>query len=127
MMKQMLSNSYLFGANTPYIEALYDAYLANPASVEPNWRDYFDKLANLPGAGSYTGPDVAHYPIITSFAQRAKEGTLQAPSRAAYRPSSSRTSTAHMRAPSSWARNVSAFAVRARAPLGKPSTSWLVR
>jgi 2-oxoglutarate dehydrogenase E1 component len=78
MMKQMLSNSYLFGTNTPYIEALYDAYLANPASVEPAWRDYFDKLGTLPGAGSYTGPDVAHYPVITSFAQRAKDGTLQA-------------------------------------------------
>jgi 2-oxoglutarate dehydrogenase E1 component len=78
MMKQMLSNSYLFGTNTPYIEALYDAYLANPASVEPAWRDYFDKLGTLPGAGNYTGPDVAHYPVITSFAQRAKDGTLQA-------------------------------------------------
>ncbi len=78
MMKQMLSNSYLFGTNTPYIEALYDAYLANPASVEPVWRDYFDKLGTLPSAGNYTGPDVAHYPVITSFAQRAKDGTLQA-------------------------------------------------
>jgi 2-oxoglutarate dehydrogenase E1 component len=83
MMKQMLANSYLFGTNTPYIEALYDAYLANPASVEPVWRDYFDKLGTLPGAGNYTGPDVAHYPVITSFAQRAKDGTLQASSRAA--------------------------------------------
>ena len=83
MMKQMLSNSYLFGTNTPYIEGLYDAYLANPASVEPAWRDYFDKLGTLPGAGNYTGPDVAHFPIITSFAVRAKEGTLQASSRAA--------------------------------------------
>lgn len=81
MMKQMLSNSYLFGSNTPYIEELYDAYLANPASVEPAWRDYFDKLGTLPGAGNYTGPDVAHYPVITSFAQRAKDGTLQAPPR----------------------------------------------
>jgi 2-oxoglutarate dehydrogenase E1 component len=78
MMKQMLANSYLFGTNTPYIEALYDAYLSNPASVEPAWRDYFDKLGTLPGAGNYTGPDVAHYPVITSFAQRAKDGTLQA-------------------------------------------------
>jgi 2-oxoglutarate dehydrogenase E1 component len=78
MMKQMLANSYLFGTNTPYIEALYDAYLANPASVEPVWRDYFDKLGTLPGAGNYTGPDVAHYPVISSFAQRAKDGTLQA-------------------------------------------------
>ena len=83
MMKQMLANSYLFGTNTPYIEALYDAYLSNPASVEPAWRDYFDKLGTLPGAGSYNGPDVAHYPIISSFAQRAKEGTLQASARAA--------------------------------------------
>ncbi|MDP1735714.1 MAG: 2-oxoglutarate dehydrogenase E1 component, partial [Sulfuritalea sp.] len=82
-MKQMLANSYLFGTNTPYIEALYDAYLANPASVEPVWRDYFDKLGTLPGAGNYTGPDVAHYPVITSFAQRAKDGTLQESSRAA--------------------------------------------
>ncbi len=83
MMKQMLNNSYLFGSNTPYIEELYDAYLANPASVEPAWRDYFDKLSILPGAGNYTGPDVAHYPVIASFAQRAKEGTLQAPAHTA--------------------------------------------
>ena len=74
MMKQMLSNSYLFGANAPFIEELYEEYLANPASVEPAWRDYFDKLGNMPGAGNYTGPDVAHGPIIASFAERAKEG-----------------------------------------------------
>ncbi|WP_459950560.1 2-oxoglutarate dehydrogenase E1 component [Denitratisoma sp. agr-D3] len=78
-MKQMLSNSYLFGTNTPYIEELYEAYLANPASVEPQWRDYFDKLSTLPGAGSYVGPDVAHGPVIASFAERAKDGTLHTP------------------------------------------------
>ena len=82
MMKQMLSNSYLFGTNTPYIEELYEAYLANPASVDPQWRDYFDKLATLPGAGSYTGPDVAHGPVIASFAERAKDGTLHTPPKA---------------------------------------------
>lgn len=82
MMKQMLSNSYLFGSNAPYIEELYEAYLANPAAVEPAWRDYFEKLSVLPGVGNYTGPDVAHYPVIASFAQRAKEGTLQVSARA---------------------------------------------
>ena len=76
-MKQMLSNSYLFGANAPFIEELYEAYLVNPAAVEPAWRDYFDKLGTLPGAGSYTGPDVAHGPIIASFAERAKEGLFK--------------------------------------------------
>jgi len=82
MMKQMLSNSYLFGTNTPYIEELYEAYLANPASVDAQWRDYFDKLATLPGAGTYTGPDVAHGPVIASFAERAKDGTLHTPPKA---------------------------------------------
>ncbi len=78
MMKQLLANSYLFGTNIPYVEELYETYLSNPAGVEPAWRDYFDKLAILPGVGAYNGPDVAHTPVITGFAQRAKEGTLHA-------------------------------------------------
>jgi 2-oxoglutarate dehydrogenase E1 component len=76
MMKQMLSNSYLFGSNAPYVEELYEAFLANPSAIDPAWRDYFEKLANLPGAGAYNGPDVAHAPVLNSFAQRAKEGSL---------------------------------------------------
>ena len=76
-MNQLLSNSYLFGSNAPYVEELYEAYLLNPATVEPTWRDYFDKLANLPGVGAYNGPDVAHTPVINGFAQRAKAGGLR--------------------------------------------------
>jgi 2-oxoglutarate dehydrogenase E1 component len=72
----MLSSSYLFGTNAPFIEELYEIYLVNPGAVDPGWRDYFDRLAALPGAGNYTGPDVAHGPIVTSFAQRAKLGNL---------------------------------------------------
>jgi len=83
MMKQMLSSSYLFGSNTPYVEELYEKYLDNPGSIEPAWRDYFDKLANLPGAGAYLGPDVPHAPVIASFAQRAKEGQLKVVPRSA--------------------------------------------
>ena len=74
MMRQMLGNSYLFGANAPFIEELYEQYLDNPASVAEQWRDYFDQLQNMPGAG---GPDVAHAPIISSFAQRAKMPALR--------------------------------------------------
>ncbi len=77
MMKETLSTSYLFGSNAPFIEELYEKYLENPGAVEPAWRDYFDKLANLPGAGAYLGRDVAHAPVIASFAQRAKEGCLR--------------------------------------------------
>ncbi len=77
MMKQMLGNSYLFGANAPFIEELYEIYLDNPGAVTPAWRDYFDKLQNLPGVGGNAAPDVAHAPIVASFAQRAKLGTLR--------------------------------------------------
>ena len=41
-MKQMLSNSYLFGANAPFIEQLYESYLDNPQSIPEQWREYFD-------------------------------------------------------------------------------------
>jgi 2-oxoglutarate dehydrogenase E1 component len=80
MMKQMLANSYLFGGNAPFVEELYEAYLANPQSVSDEWRDYFDKLQLVPGAGGEvgTGRDVAHAPIVESFAQRAKQGLLRA-------------------------------------------------
>ncbi len=76
-MKQMLGNSYLFGANAPFIEELYESYLENPAAVSDTWRDYFDRLQNLPGSGSANARDVAHAPIVASFAQRAKQGLLR--------------------------------------------------
>lgn len=76
MMKEMWSTSYLFGANSPYIEALYEQYLVNPDAVDPAWRDYFDKLSHLPGPGAYQGRDVPHGPVIASFAERAKEGSF---------------------------------------------------
>ena len=76
-MKQMLSNSYLFGANAPFIEQLYESYLDNPQSIPEQWREYFDKMQLLPGSGESGGRDVAHAPIIESFAQRAKQGNLR--------------------------------------------------
>jgi 2-oxoglutarate dehydrogenase E1 component len=33
MMKEFLSNSYLFGGNAPFVEELYESYLNNPQSV----------------------------------------------------------------------------------------------
>jgi len=78
MMKQLQSNSYLFGGNAPYIEELYESYLDNPASVSEQWREYFDQMQLVPGAGTGAdGRDVAHAPIVKSFALRAKEGTLR--------------------------------------------------
>ena len=74
MMRQLLANSYLFGGNAPFVEELYEQYLANPGSVPGEWREYFDAMQLLPGAGD--GKDVAHAPVIQSFVQRAKTGEL---------------------------------------------------
>jgi len=78
MMKAFQSNSYLFGGNAPYVEELYESYLNNPGSVPETWRAWFDSMQAVPAAdGSTQTRDIAHAPIIQSFAERAREGTLQ--------------------------------------------------
>jgi 2-oxoglutarate dehydrogenase E1 component len=72
MMQQYRANSYLFGGNAPYVEELYEAYLDNPGSVPDNWREYFDRLQNVAAVDGSEARDVAHAPIVESFAQRAK-------------------------------------------------------
>src|SRR3954466_16060804 len=75
VMRQFLDNSYLFGGNAPFIEDLYEKYLANPQSVPDEWRDYFDRMQVLPGSST---KDVAHAPVVESFVQRAKRGEFSA-------------------------------------------------
>src|SRR5512143_995803 len=78
MMRQFQVNSYLFGGNAPYVEELYERYLDNPGSVPDKWRAYFDQMQLVPAAdGSASSRDVAHAPIVESFAQRAKAGAFQ--------------------------------------------------
>lgn len=72
MMQQYRGNSYLFGGNAPYVEEMYEAYLDNPGSVPDNWRAYFDALQHVPAVDGSDARDVAHAPVIESFAQRAK-------------------------------------------------------
>ena len=68
------SNTYLFGGNAPYVEEMYENYLANPGSVLDSWRDYFDALQHVPAVDGSSSKDVAHQPVINAFAERAKQG-----------------------------------------------------
>ena len=72
MIEQYRSNSHLFGGNAPYVEEMYEAYLDNPGSVPDTWRAYFDALQHVPATDGSGSPDVAHAPVVESFAQRAK-------------------------------------------------------
>ena len=71
MMREYQQSSLFFGANAPYVEELYEQYLADPASVPESWRKQFDALPNVAG---HAGKDVAHAPVIQAFAERAKLG-----------------------------------------------------
>ena len=52
MMQQTRKTSFLFGENVPYIEDLYQAYLADAGSVSAEWRGYFAALQPVPPADS---------------------------------------------------------------------------
>ena len=71
MMREFQQSSLFNGANAPYVEELYEAYLADPVSVPESWRKQFDSLPNVAG---HVGKDVAHSPILQAFAERARQG-----------------------------------------------------
>ncbi|MBM0105402.1 2-oxoglutarate dehydrogenase E1 component [Steroidobacter sp. S1-65] len=64
-LRALLDSTPLGAGNAPYIESLYEQFLADPASVEPKWRDYFA------GLGKGGAADVAHGPIRDALAKRA--------------------------------------------------------
>jgi 2-oxoglutarate dehydrogenase E1 component len=67
-------NTYLFGGNAPYVEEMYENYLANPGSVPDTWREYFDALQHVPAVDGSNAKDVPHLPVVNAFAERAKSG-----------------------------------------------------
>ena len=71
---EQLASTPLSGANASYVEALYEQYLRDPASVDAAWRSYFDAL---PSGG---GPERAHSPVIAAVAARTQAGPLAAAS-----------------------------------------------
>ncbi len=56
-------SSPLAVTNAPYLEALYEAFLKNPAAIDPPWRRYFE---TLPGADD-RATDVSHDEIRSQF------------------------------------------------------------
>jgi 2-oxoglutarate dehydrogenase E1 component len=44
MKKQFPESSLLFGSNAPFVEAVFEDYLKNPALVSLEWRKYFENI-----------------------------------------------------------------------------------
>jgi 2-oxoglutarate dehydrogenase E1 component len=69
VMKEFEASSNLYGSNAPYVEDLYESYLADPASVDASWRAVFDAWQKDSG-----GKDVPHSPVIAAFEGFARGG-----------------------------------------------------
>ena len=63
--KPMLTATPLAAGNDAYVEAMYEAYLSSPDTVDARWREYFSTLGP-------TAQDVAHGPLVAELARRAK-------------------------------------------------------
>ena len=63
----MLEPTPLYGGNAAFLDALYEQYLRDPASVEEKWRHYFESLP-----GSKTA-EQAQGPIEAALAERARQ------------------------------------------------------
>ena len=50
----LLQTAFLYGANGAYIEALQAKYEKDPLSVEPAWRDFFERLGDDPASVAKT-------------------------------------------------------------------------
>jgi len=68
IMKDFEGSSNLYGANAPYVEELYEQYLADPATVDASWRKVFDAWQKDNAARK----DVAHSPVIAAFESLAR-------------------------------------------------------
>ncbi|MGD9388013.1 MAG: 2-oxoglutarate dehydrogenase E1 component [Gammaproteobacteria bacterium] len=63
-LQERYASSPLFGGNAPYIEALYEQYLQDSGSVDPELKQWFDGIAN-------GGVEIPRGPIERDFAARA--------------------------------------------------------
>ena len=74
-MQELWDSSQLNGASAAWLEALYEAYLADQGSVDPEWRRFFDGLPKVKSTngGNGAGQEVAHNEIRELFRAIAKE------------------------------------------------------
>ncbi len=74
LLQRQYESSPFHGANAPYIEALYAAYLEDPASVSDEWRRQFIDL------GGDEARDVAHAPVVEALRRRLGSTGVPGPS-----------------------------------------------
>lgn len=70
-MDSLQRTSHMSGANTHYVEELYEHYLEDPASVPDEWRQYFDTLSAQDDSARKDKPLA---PVRAAFEQLGRQG-----------------------------------------------------
>ena len=73
---RLRGSSAYYGANAPFIEDLFEAYLSDPSSVPDNWRRHFDRLPTVEGV---TAPDASHRRVQDDFLALASDPQSRLP------------------------------------------------
>lgn len=63
-LEAMFESAYLSGGSAAYLEEIYEQYLADPSSIDPEWRAKFDEYADVSSSN-----EVAHGEIREHFRQ----------------------------------------------------------
>jgi len=67
-MQELQQESYLSGGSDIYLEGLYETYLKEPESVAPEWRGYFNQIAQ-------STSDISHADVRHQIAELIKHPT----------------------------------------------------
>ena len=79
-LRELLASTPLSGGNAPYVEALYEQFLADPQSVDPAWRDYFQRLQDGLKQRDGAGAEQIHSTVQAGIVQRASKPRMAAAS-----------------------------------------------
>src|SRR5882672_4164705 len=77
-LRELLASTPLSGGNAPYVEALYEQFLADPRSVDPKWRDFFKNLQDGLKLRDGGQPEQIHSTVQAGIVQRAGKARLAA-------------------------------------------------
>ena len=72
-METFWSTSHAAGAQSSYLESLYESYLDNPSSVPDDWKIYFDSLPKIDGVEK----EISHQEIINKFKEEEVNPSIQ--------------------------------------------------
>ena len=76
LLESQRADSHLSAGNA-YVEALYEAFLEDPAGVDQAWRSYFERLPMRSGVGA----DVPHSAIVAHFERLGRNRLKARPER----------------------------------------------